>query len=83
MIAAVPERTFQATLLQVEARTDVAVERPAEAMPGRGGVSVRLQPRLGGDLPGVREYLERYPFTCFEQLASPAVGLATADAGTR
>ena len=76
VIAAVPERTFQATLSQLDAPRDIAVERPADALPGRGGVSLRLQSKLGGDLPGVREYLERYPFTCFEQQASTAVGLS-------
>ena len=76
VIAAVPERTFEATLLQLEAPRDIAVERPADALPGRGGINVRMQQKLGGDLPGVRDYLERYPFTCFEQQVSTAIGLA-------
>ena len=76
VIATVPERTYQATIFQLDATRNVAVERPADALPNRGGISMRLQEKLGGDLPGVREYLEAYPFTCFEQRASAAVGLA-------
>jgi uncharacterized protein YfaS (alpha-2-macroglobulin family) len=76
VIPAVPERTIQATIFQLEGTREVAVERPADALPGRGGAAVRFQAKLGGDFPGVREYLERYPFTCFEQRASAAVGLA-------
>jgi uncharacterized protein YfaS (alpha-2-macroglobulin family) len=75
VIASVPERTIQATIFQLEGAREVPVERPADAIPGRGGVNVRMQAKLSGDLPGVREYLERYPFTCFEQRASAAVGL--------
>ncbi len=78
VIAAVPARTFEATLLQLDAPREIAVARPADALPGRGGIAVRLQARLGGDLPGVREYLERYPYTCFEQRVSTAVGLGDA-----
>ncbi len=75
VVAAVPERTIQATLAQVDRPLRLAVERPADALPGRGGISVRLQPKLSGDLADVRAWLERYPFTCFEQQASAAVGL--------
>ena len=51
------------------------VQRPADAIAGRGGVNVQVQAKLAGDLPGVRDFLQRYPFTCFEQRASIAIGL--------
>ena len=35
----------------------IAVQRPADAIPGRGGVNVRMQAKLAGELPGVRDYL--------------------------
>ncbi|TMH53444.1 MAG: alpha-2-macroglobulin, partial [Betaproteobacteria bacterium] len=72
---AVPERTYQATILQLTAPQSIAVQRPADAIPGRGGVNVRMQAKLAGDLPGVREYLSWYPYSCFEQQASSAIGL--------
>jgi alpha-2-macroglobulin len=75
VIEAVPVRTFQATLAQVDRRAELAVEIPADAIAGRGGVRVRLAPSLAGDLPGVREYMSRYPYICLEQLASQAVAL--------
>jgi uncharacterized protein YfaS (alpha-2-macroglobulin family) len=51
---------------------------PADAIPGRGGVRTVLSARLAEDLPGVREYMSRYPYTCFEQSASKAVALRDA-----
>ncbi|MCC7113272.1 MAG: alpha-2-macroglobulin [Burkholderiales bacterium] len=72
----VPERTWQATILRLDAPRSVPVERPADAIPGRGGVNVQMQASLAGDLPGVREWLERYPYTCLEQRVSVAIGLS-------
>jgi uncharacterized protein YfaS (alpha-2-macroglobulin family) len=73
--AAVPVRTLQATLLQLDGPQSMKVERPADALPGHGGVMTSFSARLGGDLPGVREYMGRYPYTCFEQVTSKAVAL--------
>jgi alpha-2-macroglobulin len=78
IVEAVPVRTFQATLAQVDRRVDVAVEIPADAVKGRGGVRVVLSPSLAGELPGVREYMSRYPYVCLEQLASQGVALRDA-----
>ena len=41
----------------------------------RGGLLVAVQPRLTGELPGVRRYFEAYPYTCPEHQASKALGL--------
>lgn len=75
VVPAVPERTYQATILQVTTPQNVAVQRPLDALPGRGGINVQMQARLAGDLPGVRDWLQAYPYTCFEQRASVAIGL--------
>jgi uncharacterized protein YfaS (alpha-2-macroglobulin family) len=75
VIAAVPVRTFQATLTQLEKPLDLTIAIPADAIPGRGGVRVSLLKSLAGQLAGVAEYMSRYPFTCFEQNVSKAVAL--------
>jgi len=75
VVPATPERTFQATIFQLTEPQSVVVQRPLDAIPGRGGVNVRVQAKLAGDLPGVREYLSWYPYSCFEQRTSIAVGL--------
>lgn len=75
VIEAVPVRTFQATLLQLDKPVSMATQIPADAVPGRGGIGVKLQAKLGDDLPGVTEYMSRYPWTCLEQQASVAVSL--------
>ncbi|MFO1315372.1 MAG: MG2 domain-containing protein [Burkholderiales bacterium] len=75
VVPTVPERTYQATIFQLTEPQEVPVERPAGALPGRGGVNVQVQAKLAGELPGVRDWLVRYPYTCFEQRASIAIGL--------
>ncbi len=75
VVPAVPERTYQATILQLAQPQEIAVQRPADAIPGRGGLNVQVQAKLAGELPGVRDYLARYPYSCFEQKTSVAVGL--------
>jgi uncharacterized protein YfaS (alpha-2-macroglobulin family) len=76
---AVPVRVLQATLQQLDGAFSLAIAPPADALPlqgpRRGGLSVALQPKLTGALPGIRRYFETYPFTCLEQMTSKAVGL--------
>ena len=75
VIPAVPVRTFQATIAQLDKPLVVPVAIPSDAIPGRGGVQVALVKSLAGELAGVHEYMSRYPYTCLEQLASQAVAL--------
>ncbi|MEW6370688.1 MAG: alpha-2-macroglobulin family protein [Pseudomonadota bacterium] len=73
--AAVPVRTLQATLLQLDAPKTMQVARPPDALPGHGGVRTTFSDRLAGSMAGVRDYMRAYPYTCFEQLTSRAVAL--------
>jgi uncharacterized protein YfaS (alpha-2-macroglobulin family) len=73
--AAVPTRTHQATIRQVEKNLVLGIERPKEALPGRGGINVSFRPKLAESLAGVTEYMRWYPYTCMEQLTSRAVAL--------
>ena len=75
VIPAYPVRTYQATITQVKGSYAVPAAIPAGAVPGRGGLAVTLQATLGGSLDGVREFMGRYPYICFEQQASVAVAL--------
>ncbi len=77
---AVPVRTIQATLLQLDRPQAMTVQPPADGVPGRGGIRASFAARLGNDLPGVREWMSAYPYTCLEQRASQAVALR--DEGT-
>ena len=71
-----PVRTYQATITQQGAGAlTIPVERPAAAIPGRGGIEVDLRPHLGDALEGVREYMRLYRYTCIEQRLSQAVVL--------
>jgi uncharacterized protein YfaS (alpha-2-macroglobulin family) len=69
---------YQSTLQRVDAPRRVAVARPADAIAGRGGVHVTWSSSLIGSLAGVREYMQRYPYTCLEQRVSRAVALGDA-----
>ena len=75
VIPAVPVRTLQATLTQVDKPLDMAVVLPAGALPGRGGMRVVLRGKLADELAGVKDYMGAYPYTCLEQQASKAVAL--------
>lgn len=72
---AVPVRTYQATLARWEQPLRQPVARPADALPGRGGVEVAVGATLTDGLVGVKESMSRYPYTCLEQLVSQAVAL--------
>ncbi|HEX8954747.1 MAG TPA: alpha-2-macroglobulin family protein, partial [Burkholderiaceae bacterium] len=72
---ATPVRVVQATLMQLEKPLRMSVRIPEDALPGRGGIQATLRDKLGSDLPGVRDYMARYPYSCFEQRTSKAVAL--------
>ncbi|RZI90802.1 MAG: alpha-2-macroglobulin, partial [Variovorax sp.] len=75
IVPAVPLTVQQATLVQVDGPYTLDVAPPADALPGRGGLKMSLQPRLAEGLPGVRDWFANYPFVCLEQKASKSVGL--------
>ncbi|GAA4428079.1 alpha-2-macroglobulin family protein [Acidovorax lacteus] len=78
IVPAVPLSVQQGTLVQLDGPLSLDVKAPADALPGRGGVRVALQPRLAEGLPGVRDWWARYPFACLEQKASKSIGLRDA-----
>ena len=51
------------------------MERPKDAIPGRGGVRVTFRPKIAEGLNGVLEYMKWYPYGCMEQKISVAVAL--------
>lgn len=70
----VPITVQQAMLQRVNKNLDVVVALPP-ALARRGGVQVKLQSTLGQALPLVRQWFEHYPYVCFEQRTSVALGL--------
>ena len=75
IIPAVPLTVQQATLVQVDGAFTLDVAPPADALPGRGGLKMSLQPKLAEGMPGVRDWFANYPFICLEQKTSKAVGM--------
>jgi uncharacterized protein YfaS (alpha-2-macroglobulin family) len=70
-------RVYQATLAQLAKPLEFPLERPADAVPGRGGVRIEVMRSLAGELTPVYEFFERYRYTCFEQRVSKAIGLGS------
>ena len=68
-----PVRVYQATLTQIDKAMAMDVARPADALPGRGGLRVSLRAKLGDGLGGVLDYMGRYPYSCMEQRISKAI----------
>lgn len=75
VLPAVPVRTTQATLLQLDHGQRMQMRLPDDALPGRGGVQVQFSARLGGEQAALREYMQQYPYRCFEQVTSRAISL--------
>jgi uncharacterized protein YfaS (alpha-2-macroglobulin family) len=79
LIPAVPLTVQQAMLVRLERPYTLDAAPPGNALPAsgvkRGGVSLALQPRLAEGLPGVRDWLARYPYACLEQKTSKAIGM--------
>jgi alpha-2-macroglobulin len=75
VIPSVRVTTYQATLTQVKESIRMAAEKPKDAVPGRGGISVTLRPRIADGLDAISEYMKWYPYTCLEQKVSVAVAL--------
>jgi hypothetical protein len=75
VVPAVPERVFQAALLRLDRPLSLPVERPRDALPERGAVSVSLLASLGNGSDGIRTFFGQYPFRCLEQDTSKAIGL--------
>jgi len=83
IVPAVPVTTWAATLLRVGPASSVTLTPPVGALPGRGGVEVRLSSTLAPPLDGVRAYMADYPYACFEQRLSKAVVAGDAAAWSR
>ena len=78
VVAAVPVETWAAALTRVSDATSLPIAAPAGALPGRGSVDVQLTDTLAPPLAGVRDYMTRYPYNCFEQQLSRIVALGDA-----
>ncbi|MHB8882221.1 MAG: alpha-2-macroglobulin family protein [Thermodesulfovibrionales bacterium] len=72
---ALPVQTFQATMLQLDNRLRLSVERPSDAVAGKGGLAISVRPRLTDGLNGVSRFMKQYPYTCMEQKVSKAIAL--------
>ena len=74
VLPAVPLRVWQASLMQLDGKVSVPLATPADALPG-GNITVGLQPKLSGALPGLKRFFQNYPYSCLEQKTSRALGL--------
>ena len=66
---AVPITVEQATLQRVAPELSIPVALPPGALPGRGGIRVSLQAKLGNELPGVRRWFQDYPMSAWNSAA--------------
>ncbi|MGP1693736.1 MAG: alpha-2-macroglobulin family protein, partial [Giesbergeria sp.] len=63
IVPAVPVSVQQGTLVQLGGSYELPVAPPPTALPGRGGISLAVQPKLAEGLPGVRDWWARYPYS--------------------
>jgi len=70
---AVPVRVQSSALYRVEAKLELPVAAPAEALPGSGELRATLAASLLDGQTLLRDYMRRYPYACLEQKVSKAV----------
>jgi uncharacterized protein YfaS (alpha-2-macroglobulin family) len=83
LIPSVPVAVTQAAMVGVDAAAAplaLPVQAPQTALAGqdgrpRGGLQVTMRSSLAGGMPGVRDWLAVYPFSCLEQRTSKAIGM--------
>lgn len=75
---AVPVRTFQATITQLAAPVAMEVEKPPDAVPGKGGIAISFRAKLSEGLGGVKYFMKEYLYSCLEQKLSRAIALRDA-----
>jgi uncharacterized protein YfaS (alpha-2-macroglobulin family) len=75
IVEAVHARVYQATITQIERPYSLVVEKPKDALPGKGGVHVSFRKKLSNGMGGILWYMKQYPYTCMEQRISRAVAL--------
>ena len=75
VVEAVPVRTFQAAIAQIENSFNIDVEKPKDAHSEKGGINVSFRSKLSNGLGGVVWYMQRYPYSCMEQKVSKAIAL--------
>ena len=73
-----PLEVWAGTLARVGGDTTIPIQPPMGAIAGRGTVDIRLDDTLAPPLAGVRDFMARYPYNCFEQQLSRAVALGDA-----
>jgi len=83
VLAAVPVTVQQATLTQLDGLYQLPVQLPADALPGRGGLTLGLSASLAGGLESVRDYMRDYPHACLEQQVSTAIATRNTEAWRR
>jgi alpha-2-macroglobulin len=70
IIPAIPVSIQQATMTQLNPSYQLELERPQDAVDNRGGVQLIFSNSLVSSLSGVKEYMNRYPYSCLEQQVS-------------
>jgi uncharacterized protein YfaS (alpha-2-macroglobulin family) len=74
----VPVTVQQASFMQLEQPLNLPTTLPAGAIPGKGGLQLKLSASLGQQTAGIERYFNAYPFNCLEQQTSIATGLMDA-----
>jgi hypothetical protein len=80
VVATQPVTVQQASLQQLAGPISLTMQAPPNALRGAdgkplGGVQISVAAKLADNLPGLREWWQRYPYACIEQRSSKAIGL--------
>ncbi|HVM95914.1 MAG TPA: alpha-2-macroglobulin family protein, partial [Candidatus Acidoferrales bacterium] len=75
LLPAVPVRTYQASLLQLNQPLVETLEPVRDAIANSGEISISAARSLTGSLEPMRKWMRDYPYGCLEQRVSRAIAL--------
>ncbi|NUM41798.1 MAG: hypothetical protein HUU45_09235, partial [Leptospiraceae bacterium] len=79
----IPVRAYQATITKLDKEFSKKIEMPKDSISNRGGIDITLKKNLSEGLQSVRDYMQKYPYTCLEQTISKSIALRDHGSWTR
>jgi uncharacterized protein YfaS (alpha-2-macroglobulin family) len=79
VLPAVPVEVVASTFEQLKPTLEIPVAAPPGSLPQSAHVEIALQARLAQPMPGVTQWMLRYPFNCIEQRTSIALAMHNKD----
>ncbi len=75
IVPSLKERVIQGTLFQLDKEYSLKIEKPEDADSEKGGIEINYSKSLLDNMNSIKEYMKKYPYTCYEQQLSKIIVL--------